>query len=80
MKKRIIAGAMALMMSVLLAACGSTPASDTSVSAPEQEQNGDKIELVYWSMWNEAEPQGQIITQAVAAYEQENPNVDIRIN
>lgn len=80
MKKRIIAGAMALMMSVLLAACGSTPASGTSVSAPDQEQNGDKIELVYWSMWNEAEPQGQIITQAVAAYEQENPNVDIKIN
>lgn len=40
----------------------------------------DKIELTYWSMWNEAEPQGQVIGQAAKQYMEENENVTININ
>lgn len=80
MKKRIIAGAMALSMSMLLAACGGAPSSGNSASDSQQNPSGEQIGLVYWSMWNEAEPQGQIISQAAAAYEEANPNVNIEIN
>ena len=79
MKKRILAGLLALCMAASLVACGSASSGNTA-SDPAQSQGGDSIEIVYWSMWNEAEPQGQIISQAAQAYHEENPNVTIQIN
>lgn len=47
-----------------------------SITAPifaggNAEEEGDSQKVVYWSMWNEAEPQGLIISQAVEAFTEE---------
>jgi len=34
-------------------------------------QKDDSAKLVYWSMWNEAEPQGQVIARAARAFTSE---------
>lgn len=46
----------------------------------ETDSDAEQIELNYWSMWNEAEPQGAVINEAVAAFEAEHPNVKINVN
>jgi len=58
-------------MSVLfLAGCSGSKKADAS-----------KASLVYWSMWNEAEPQGQAIAQAAAAFTKETGiKVDVNFN
>ena len=42
--------------------------------------SGDKKKIVYWSMWNEVEPQGQVIKQAIADFMEKNPDVKVEIN
>ncbi|MGL4736667.1 MAG: ABC transporter substrate-binding protein [Cellulosilyticaceae bacterium] len=44
------------------------------------ETTAQPIELTYWSMWNEAEPQGQVISEAAKQYMKDNKNVTININ
>ncbi len=39
-----------------------------------------ETKLVYWSMWNEIEPQGQVISEAIAEFEAQNPGVDVEVN
>jgi raffinose/stachyose/melibiose transport system substrate-binding protein len=39
----------------------------------------DGAKLVYWSMWNEAEPQGQVILRAAEAFTAET-GIDVEIN
>ena len=40
-----------------------------------------KAELVFWTMWNEAEPQGQVISQAAEAFTKETGiKIDINYN
>ena len=44
--------------------------------------NGEKAEkakLVYWTMWNEAEPQGMVIAEAVAAFTKET-GITVEVN
>lgn len=38
----------------------------------------DEVKLVYWSMWNETEPQAQVIQSWIEAFEAANPNIDIQ--
>lgn len=58
------------------ASAGTT--SDTPVEttedtvAPSTSEGG--AELVYWSMWNETEPQAEVIKAAIAEYESESGN------
>jgi raffinose/stachyose/melibiose transport system substrate-binding protein len=40
-------------------------------------QDDEPVEIVYWSMWNETEPQAQVIQAWIDAFEAENPNVTI---
>lgn len=75
MKKRIFSAlALSLVMVIGLTACNSADkTSSTTTSAPtsaEQTsaQPTSEAKLVYWSMWNEAEPQGQTIKAAIEAY------------
>ena len=49
--------------------------SETDEKAPEAKA----VELIYWSMWNEDEPQGQVVKSAIEAYEADHPNVDIKV-
>ncbi len=37
----------------------------------------EKVKLVYWSMWNETEPQAKVIQSWIADFEAANPNIDI---
>ncbi len=82
--KKIIALLLVLAMALSLVACGGETADPTAApteapktdapatnepEAPAKKYEG--VELNYWSMWNEAEPQGQVILEVVAAFEEE---------
>lgn len=38
----------------------------------------ESIEIVYWSMWNEDEPQAKVIQKAITSFQQANPNVTFK--
>lgn len=84
--KKIIALLLALVMVIGLVACGGNTAEETEApEAGTNETNApaagndepadslkyEGVELTYWAMWNEAEPQGQVISAAAAAFEAE---------
>ena len=46
---------------------------------PTEPPAEEKITLEYWSMWNEDEPQGQVVKKAVEAYMADHPNVTVNI-
>jgi raffinose/stachyose/melibiose transport system substrate-binding protein len=48
-------------------------------SAGQQESGPAKAELVYWSMWNETEPQAMVLKDAIREFEKSNPNVKVTI-
>ncbi len=39
-----------------------------------------KTELVYWSQWNQSEPEAQVILKAISAFEAANPGVKVSVN
>ena len=44
-------------------------------------KSDDSAKIIYWSMWNEAEPQGQVLARAAEAFTQETGiRVDINFN
>jgi len=43
----------------------------SSIFANGNSEKEDSQKVVYWSMWNEAEPQGQVLAQAAEAFEEE---------
>jgi raffinose/stachyose/melibiose transport system substrate-binding protein len=69
--KRIVLGAVILAVAVLaLTGCSGKKAGESS-----------GVTLVYWSMWNEAEPQGQVIARAAEAFTKDTGiKVDINFN
>ena len=56
---------LALLLAMILVALGPVAAQ------------GEQIELVYWSMWNETEGQALVIQQWIADFEAANPNITI---
>ena len=42
-------------------------------------KKAEKAKLVYWTMWNEAEPQGMVIAEAVAAFTKET-GIKVEVN
>ncbi len=70
--KKIIAMLLVLAMALSLVACGAkeeTPAETQAAAPAATEAAAEPVVITYWSMWNEAEPQGQVISEAAAAYE-----------
>jgi raffinose/stachyose/melibiose transport system substrate-binding protein len=66
--KRIAFVLLVALMVLSLAGCG-------------KKDGGSGTKLVYWSMWNEAEPQGQAIAQAAEAFTKETGiKMDINFN
>lgn len=68
MKKKLLSLVLSTVMAAtLLIACGAeeTPSTDTS-DVPAVEATGDT--LVYWSMWDAAEPQAQAIAQSIEKF------------
>ncbi len=81
MRKKLLALALVSAMAGSLAACGgsgdtaaTTAASEGSeapadtTAADAKAPSGDGQTLVYWSMWESTEPQGQAIQEAVDAF------------
>ena len=44
------------------------------------EDNSNKKKIVYWSMWNEVEPQGQVIKDAIKDYMKKYDDVVVEVN
>jgi raffinose/stachyose/melibiose transport system substrate-binding protein len=38
------------------------------------------VKLVYWSMWNQTEPQAQVLAAAIEDFEAKNPGVKVEVN
>lgn len=72
-KERCIALLLALVMAMGLTACGTSPSGSDGSSSDEE------VNLVYWSMWNETEPQAQVIVEATEAFMDTHPGVTIDI-
>ncbi len=45
-----------------------------------QEAKVEKAKLVYWTMWNETEPQGKVIAEAIKDFNANNDVVNIDVN
>lgn len=65
--KKIILLVLCLLGAFFLFAC-----SDTD--------NSNKKKIVYWSMWNEVEPQGQVIKEAIQDYMKKYNDVVVEVN
>ena len=69
MKKRILSVLLcAAMVATMAVGCGGNKKSGDDSKKDGGESSG---KLVYWSMWEEAEPQGQAIKAAIDAYTEE---------
>ena len=55
---------------------GNNSQNDAGAQNPDNQDGGsgkqyDGVELTMWSMWNSDEPQGQVIQEAIAAFEEQ---------
>lgn len=83
MKKALVFALIALMAVTSVFATGTTETTATTPAAGTTEGGKiyDGVTLTMWSMWNAAEPQGQVILQAAEAFEEETGavvNVEFR--
>ncbi|MEG1381212.1 MAG: ABC transporter substrate-binding protein, partial [Ruthenibacterium sp.] len=81
--KKLLALTLASCMALSLAACGAKPTASSAAPAPASSAasaTSKEVKLSYWSMWNEAEPQGQVLSEAAKKYMEENPGVTVEIN
>lgn len=86
--KKVIALILSAAMAFSMVACGGAASSgstsesasteSTANSASGSESTASDKEIVYWSMWNDGEPQSEVIKQAAAAYE-EKTGVHVKI-
>lgn len=86
MKKKLVGLLLcaAMVGTTVLAGCGSSSSDDSSASTEDTSsaESGDEasaeggnqydgVELTYWSMWTNAEPQGQVLQEAVDAFQEQ---------
>lgn len=65
--KKILLLLCSFVFAFLLLSCGKT-------------DDSNKKKIVYWSMWNEVEPQGQVIKAAIEDYMKKYPDVAVEVN
>lgn len=55
------------------------PTEPPATEAPTEEptEPPEPVTIVYWSMWNESELQGQVLSAAITDYEAANPHVTV---
>lgn len=63
-----------VVLAMLLSACQSSATPTTQAPAA----SGEKVELVFWSMWNEGENQAIAISDTIKDFEAANPNITIK--
>lgn len=73
MKKKVISALLVAAMAVgLVAGCGSSGGSDEgNEGGSDSAKKYDGVELKYWSMWTNTEPQGKVLQEAAEAFEEE---------
>ena len=76
MRKKVLSVLLAsVMVTGLVAGCGSGSGggSDSGSDSSSESAGGeyDGVELTYWSMWSNTEPQGQVLQEAVDAWSAE---------
>lgn len=64
MKKNYL---LVLLLSLFLFSCGNA-------------DDSNKKKIVYWSMWNEVEPQGQVIKEAIRDYMNKHSDIAVEVN
>lgn len=67
---------------LLLNACaGVAPATQAPQATEVPAAAGDEIsgDLVYWALWNEGEPQQQALSDIIAEFENEYPDVNVQV-
>jgi raffinose/stachyose/melibiose transport system substrate-binding protein len=72
MKKLNLLVAIVMVASMLLASCGGAAAPAGGSAA-----GGEKVNLVFWSMWNKTEPSADALTDIIAKFEAAHPNITI---
>jgi len=79
--KKIFVFTLVLITMLLSAACGG--AAPTTAPQPEATQPpapaGEPVTLVFWSMWNEPEPQAKVIAGWIKDFEAQNPNIKFEV-
>ncbi len=69
-----------ILIAMILSACGG--ATPTTAPQPAATQppaaSSEKVELVFWSMWNEPEPQAVAIQKWIDGFQKEHPNITIK--
>lgn len=65
-----------ILMSTLVLITALSPAFATG---QQEAANSDSVNLVYWSMWNETEPQAMVLKDAIKDFEKMNPGVKIDV-
>lgn len=90
--KKLTALLLAMTLSLSLVACGdkteqptnSTPVDSTTPTTSPTTTTGDETKLAgtieYWTLWNETEPQGMVIKEAIDEFISQNPDVTVNIN
>ncbi len=73
----MIAVVFAMLLSACQPAAAPAPAASGDTQAPAAAASGEKVELAYWSMWNEGENQAVAIQESIDAFEAQNPNIHI---
>lgn len=85
--------ALFLCVAMIFTACGSTPAAPAATTAPAADATaapaaaataapaaaGLTGDLVYWSMWNETEPQATALKDGLADFQKVNPGVKMTV-
>ena len=87
MKRIQLAFFILMAISLIVTACGgqvtpNAPAPTNPPAASEATQPpaaGEKVTLSYWSMWNESEPQADVIKGWINDYTTANPNVTFNV-
>ncbi len=82
-----------VLLSILLSGCGGATPTTVATEAPQPAAtqasqpaateapaaSTEKQEVVYWSLWNEGEPQADVLKQYMADYTAAHPNVTFNV-
>jgi ABC-type glycerol-3-phosphate transport system substrate-binding protein len=65
-----------VLAAMLLSACGGA-ATQAPAGGEQPAASGEKVNLVYWSMWNKTEPSAIALTEIINKFQAANPNITI---
>ena len=67
-----------LLGAMLVSACSGGAATQAPAAGGNQPAaSGEKVNLVYWSMWNKTEPSAIALTDIIQKFQAKYPNVTV---